>query len=128
MGGGYRPPRPKQRRAPRRRARSARIPAMARIRREEVEHIAGLARLRLSEAEAEVMTRDLESILGYVAQLGELDTRDVEPTAQAIPMETPYREDRPEASLETEVALGNAPAREGAAFAVPKVLESEDAG
>lgn len=101
---------------------------MARIRREEVEHIAALARLRLSEPEAEGMTRDLESILEYVAQLGELDTRDVEPTAQAIPMETPLRDDRPEPSLEPEVALGNAPAREGAAFAVPKVLESEDAG
>lgn len=101
---------------------------MARIRREEVAHVAGLARLRLSESEVEGMTRDLESILAYVEQLGELDTRDVEPTAHVIPVQTPFREDRPEPSLDPEAALANAPAREGAAFAVPKVLEGEDAG
>jgi aspartyl-tRNA(Asn)/glutamyl-tRNA(Gln) amidotransferase subunit C len=96
--------------------------------REEVERIAHLARLRLSQEEAEAMASDLESILGYVELLGTLDTGEVEPTSHVIPLVTPLREDRPGASYPPETAVANAPARKGSAFAVPKVLEGEDEG
>jgi aspartyl-tRNA(Asn)/glutamyl-tRNA(Gln) amidotransferase subunit C len=104
------------------------IARMAHMTREEVERIAHLARLRLSSQEAAAMASDLESILGYVELLGTLDTAQVEPTSHVIPMATPLREDRPGTSYPPEIALANAPARDGSAFAVPKVLEGEDEG
>ena len=57
-----------------------------------------------------------------------LDTSQVEPTSHVIPLATPMREDRPGASYPPETAVANAPARDGSAFAVPKVLEGEDEG
>ena len=98
---------------------------MAQITREEVERIAALARLSLSNEEAERMAADLDSILGYVATLAEVDTEGIAPTSHAIPLPTPLREDRGESSLDPEVALANAPEREGSAFVVPKVIEAE---
>lgn len=103
-------------------------PAVSRIRREEVERVAHLARLRLAPEEAEAMTADLAAILGYVEQLAELDLRDVEPTCHVIPMPTPLRDDRATEWLEPEAALANAPARLGTAFLVPAVLEGDDEG
>jgi aspartyl-tRNA(Asn)/glutamyl-tRNA(Gln) amidotransferase subunit C len=96
--------------------------------REEVERIAHLARLRLSPEEAAAMASDLESILGYVELLNTLDTADVEATSHVIPLATPMRDDRPGESFPPETAVANAPASEGSAFAVPKVLEGEDEG
>lgn len=74
------------------------------------------------------MTAELDAILDYVEQLGALDTSRVEPTAHAIPLETPTRSDEPSSSLAPEIAVSNAPRRQGTAFAVPKVLEGEDEG
>lgn len=96
---------------------------MARITRDEVQRIAALARLELADAEAERITGQLEAVLGHVEQLAELDTEGVEPTAHAIPVATPLRPDVAGPVLDPEVALGNAPAREGTAFLVPKVIE-----
>lgn len=101
---------------------------MSHMTREEVERVAHLARLRLSQEEAAAMASQLESILGYVELLDTLDTSQVEPTSHVIPLATPMREDRPEASYPPETAVANAPARDGSAFAVPKVLEGEDEG
>ena len=101
---------------------------MARITREEVLRIAHLARLRLSDEEAGAMTDHLENLLGYVAQLDEVDMEGVEPTSHVIPMATPLRADDPDGTLDPEDAVANAPARDGTAFAVPKVLEGEDEG
>ena len=101
---------------------------MSRMTREEVERIAHLARLRLSQEEASAMASDLESILGYVELLGTLDTCQVEPTSHVIPLATPMRGDRPGTSYPPETAVANAPSREGTAFAVPKVLEGEEEG
>ena len=95
---------------------------------EEVERIAHLARLRLSPQETEAMASDLESILGYVELLGTLDTEGVEETSHVIPMATPLRDDLPGSSYPPETAVANAPARDGSAFAVPKVLEGEEEG
>jgi aspartyl-tRNA(Asn)/glutamyl-tRNA(Gln) amidotransferase subunit C len=100
---------------------------MARIERSEVERIAELARLDLSDAEAVRMTADIEAILGYVAALDALDTRGVEPTTHAVPLATPLREDRAAAALDPDRALANAPERDGFAFVVPKVLDEDEA-
>ena len=101
---------------------------MSHMTREEVERIAHLARLRLSQEEAAEMASQLESILGYVELLGTLDTSEVAPTSHVIPLATPMRDDLPGTSYPPETAVANAPARDGSAFAVPKVLEGEDEG
>jgi aspartyl-tRNA(Asn)/glutamyl-tRNA(Gln) amidotransferase subunit C len=101
---------------------------VARISREEVERVARLARLSLDDAQAERMAVELDTILGYAAKLGELDTRDVEPTSHVIPLATPMRRDSETATIDPELAVANAPEREGSAFVVPKVIESEDEG
>lgn len=99
---------------------------MSRITREEVERVAALARLDLGPDEAQRMTTQLDAILDYVALLSEVDTKGVAPTSHAVPMATPLREDQPGTPLDPEDAVRNAPAREGSAFLVPKVIEGEE--
>jgi aspartyl-tRNA(Asn)/glutamyl-tRNA(Gln) amidotransferase subunit C len=101
---------------------------MSRISRAEVERVAHLARLRLEPAEAEAMTRQLEAILDYVAQLEAVDTEGVPATSHVIPLATPLRDDMPGALLAPEVAVANAPAPRGTAFTVPRVLDDEAEG
>jgi aspartyl-tRNA(Asn)/glutamyl-tRNA(Gln) amidotransferase subunit C len=101
---------------------------VAHITRGEVERIADLARLSLSDAEAERLAVELEAILAYAAQLSGLATDDVEPTSHPTEIPTPTREDVPEPPMDPELALANAPAREGSAFVVPKVIEGEEEG
>ena len=91
----------------------------------DVEHIATLARLKLSAAELERYQRDLSSVLEYVAQLNELDTAGVEPTAHPLPIHTVVREDLEAPSYDSEKALQNAPAHDGSFFTVPKVLDRD---
>ena len=93
-----------------------------RITRETVLHVAGLARLSLTEDEVDTYGRQLSAILEYMEQLNALDTSGVEPTEHVIPLETPFREDRVTPSLDLEKSLGNAPDRSGGFFKVPKIL------
>jgi aspartyl-tRNA(Asn)/glutamyl-tRNA(Gln) amidotransferase subunit C len=93
------------------------------ITRREVEHVARLARLALSEEEKELMTRQLDRILGYVDKLNELDTTQIEPTSHVIPMENVMREDAVRPSLSQDDALANAPDREPPFFRVPRIIE-----
>ena len=93
------------------------------ITREEVLRIAKLARLSLGDAEAVEMTRQLDAILEYVAQLQQLDTTGVEPTAGIGRSITPMREDEPRESLPREQALANAPKQANGAFVVPKTVD-----
>ncbi|MBC7171879.1 MAG: Asp-tRNA(Asn)/Glu-tRNA(Gln) amidotransferase subunit GatC [Polyangiaceae bacterium] len=95
------------------------------ITREEVRHVATLARLALSEDEIERMQATLDSILGYMAELSALDLEGVEPTFHAVAMAARFREDTVRPSLEREEALAAAPATEAGGFAVPRVLEGE---
>ena len=104
------------------------MPFVPRFSREEVERVAALARLRLSEEEAEGIAHDLDQFLGHVAALEQLDTTGVEPTYHAIPLPTPLRPDRAAERLDPELALANAPEREGTAFVVPKVIASDEVG
>ena len=101
---------------------------MPRISRAEVERIAHLARLRLDDAETEDALSRLEAILDYVAQLGAVDTSGVPPTVHVIPLATPTRDDVPGGMLPPELAVANAPAARGTAFAVPRVLDDEAEG
>jgi aspartyl-tRNA(Asn)/glutamyl-tRNA(Gln) amidotransferase subunit C len=96
---------------------------MARISPEEVQYIAGLARLSLSEEEIGRMARDMGQILDYVATLEALDTHGIEATAHAIPLDTPMREDEAAVGMDPELAVGGAPERSGTAFVVPKVID-----
>lgn len=87
--------------------------------------MARLARIALSDAEVDAMARDLEQILDHVAALDALDTRGVPPTLHGFDLPTPLRPDRAATPLDPELAVANAPARQGTAFLVPKVLEEE---
>lgn len=93
------------------------------ITREEVEHVALLARLELTEQEKETFTGQMDAILAYVDKLNELDTEGIVPTSHAVPMENAFREDEVRPSIGVESALANAPGRAGSFFGVPKVIE-----
>jgi aspartyl-tRNA(Asn)/glutamyl-tRNA(Gln) amidotransferase subunit C len=93
------------------------------IDRVQVEHVARLARLALTEAELDALTGQMDAILGYVEKLDALDTDGIVPTAHAVPMENAFREDAVRPSLGVEKALANAPAPAGGCFRVPKVIE-----
>jgi aspartyl-tRNA(Asn)/glutamyl-tRNA(Gln) amidotransferase subunit C len=89
------------------------------IGRDEVLHVARLARLALSEDELEPMARELSAVLDHVAKIGELDLRDVAPTSHVVEVTGGLRPDEPAASLPREVALAQAPAVSEHAFLVP---------
>ncbi|HLA85883.1 MAG TPA: Asp-tRNA(Asn)/Glu-tRNA(Gln) amidotransferase subunit GatC [Thermoguttaceae bacterium] len=92
------------------------------ISREEVEKVALLARLRLSDAELETMTAQLGDILAYVELLGELNTDSVEPMAHALDVRDVFRADEVRPSLDRDQALANAPKHDGECYRVPAVL------
>jgi aspartyl-tRNA(Asn)/glutamyl-tRNA(Gln) amidotransferase subunit C len=95
---------------------------------DEVRWVAHLARLELSEAELETMTRHLSAIVGYVDQLRQVNTDGVEPLAHALEVHNVFRDDDPAPSLSIDDALANAPDRREDAegrryYGVPAVLE-----
>jgi aspartyl-tRNA(Asn)/glutamyl-tRNA(Gln) amidotransferase subunit C len=93
------------------------------ITREDVEHVARLARLRFEEEELDRFTLQMNDILTYVEQLNELDTAHVEPTTHAMELFNVFREDEVKESIPEEAALANAPQRAGGSFRVPRVIE-----
>ncbi|MGZ8446822.1 MAG: Asp-tRNA(Asn)/Glu-tRNA(Gln) amidotransferase subunit GatC [Candidatus Deferrimicrobiaceae bacterium] len=93
------------------------------ITREEVLHVARLARLALSSAEADRMRDQLANILEYIRQLERLDTKDVVPTSHAVEMGTPFRDDYVDPFGGKEEILKNAPDREEDFFRVPRIIE-----
>lgn len=93
------------------------------ITRGEVLHVARLARLSMTEAEADHLREQLDGILGYIRQLDALDTKDVIPTSHAVKMGTPFREDTVLPFGDKEAILSNAPDREGDYFRVPRIIE-----
>lgn len=92
------------------------------ITREEVRHVADLARLELSESEEERMTGQMNGILEYMEKLNELDTAGIVPTTHAIQLQNVFRADVVRDSLDREKALANAPESDGVNFIVPKVI------
>ena len=97
--------------------------AKNRISREQVLHVAELARIELTEAEQRQLETDLSNILGYIEKLNQLDTEAVEPTFQVGDPGTPWRDDEVTNRPQPEAMLANAPAREGRLFKVPKIIE-----
>jgi aspartyl-tRNA(Asn)/glutamyl-tRNA(Gln) amidotransferase subunit C len=94
-----------------------------RISLKDVEHVARLARLELSDADKDRMRRELDGILGYIDKLRALDTDGVEPTSHAVPMTNVMRDDAPCPSFPQTDMLANAPDRSGDFFRVPKIIE-----
>lgn len=92
------------------------------ISRTDVEHVAHLARLHLSESELSIMTEQLDLILAYMQKLEELDTQDLPPTTHAIPVCNAFREDRVLPSLPQEVALSCSPKHNEEMFQVPRII------
>jgi aspartyl-tRNA(Asn)/glutamyl-tRNA(Gln) amidotransferase subunit C len=93
------------------------------ISREDVEHVARLARLGLDDAELERMTAELSHILDAMAALRQLDTSDIAPTAQVIPLRNVMRDDIARPSWPAEDILKNAPEIREQQFVVPPVLD-----
>lgn len=91
--------------------------------RDQVLHIARLARLKFSDEELDRLTPRLDAIIGYVEQLRELDVTAVEPLAHPLPLHSVFREDTPQPSLTPDEVLANAPRRYKDFFAVPPTLE-----
>src|SRR5467141_2563939 len=94
----------------------------------DVEHVARLARLALSEEEKERFTQQLGDILTYIEKMSALDTKNVPPTSHVLPLSNVWREDKVEPSTSAtlgspEEILANAPEREGPLFKVKKIIE-----
>jgi aspartyl-tRNA(Asn)/glutamyl-tRNA(Gln) amidotransferase subunit C len=89
----------------------------------DIEKVARLARLELSEDEMETFGNQLEQILTYMEQLNRLDTTGVEPTSHAIPIYNIFREDQVISSFPQEEVLGIAPEEEEGHFKVPRIIE-----
>jgi len=90
----------------------------------DIEHVAKLARLDLSEDEMARLRTQLAQILEHAARVGEVAAADVSPTASPIPRANVYRDDVPEPSLPVDEALRNAPERDGDRFRVPRIAET----
>ena len=97
------------------------------VSKKDVDYIKELARLRVSEEEAEGLVKDLNSILKYVDQLNEVDTDAVEMLVNPLYIESVYREDVVESSLTSEDFLMNAPERVEDYLKVPSVIDREEA-
>jgi aspartyl-tRNA(Asn)/glutamyl-tRNA(Gln) amidotransferase subunit C len=89
------------------------------IDRDEVLHVARLARLELDEGELRAMASELSGVLDHIARIGELDLQDVPPTAHVVEVTGRLRADEPRPSLPREVALEQAPAVQDDGFLVP---------
>jgi aspartyl-tRNA(Asn)/glutamyl-tRNA(Gln) amidotransferase subunit C len=92
---------------------------MSAVDREQILHVARLARLALGDEEVERLGGQLNDILGAVAKVGELDLGDVEPTSHPLDLVNVWDDDEPRPSLTRDQALGNAPQRDGDFFRVP---------
>lgn len=96
---------------------------MSRITIEQVKHVAHLARLAVTEEEAEKFTKHLDAIIEYAELLNELDTENVEPTTHVLDIKNVLRDDQPRSWLTQEEALKNAPDQKDGQFRVPSIIE-----
>lgn len=92
------------------------------INRDDVERVSLLARLKLSPDEGQRMTTQLTAIVGYIDQLSQLDTENVEPMAHAVPLANVFAEDIVQSSLPRASALASAPKHDEECYLVPPVL------
>ncbi|MFC4023333.1 Asp-tRNA(Asn)/Glu-tRNA(Gln) amidotransferase subunit GatC [Oceanobacillus longus] len=95
---------------------------MADISKEQVKHVAHLARLAVTDEEVEKMADELSAIIGYAEQLNELDTDGVEPTTHVLDLKNVMRKDEPKEWITQEDALKNAPDQQDGQFRVPSIM------
>ena len=88
----------------------------------DIQHLASLSSLALADDEVDGLRQDLENIIGYIEQLGELDTSGVEPTYQVTGLENVWREDEVQSGVSREALLNLAPEKQNSQVKVPKVL------
>ena len=89
----------------------------------DIDYVANLARIALSDEERSLFSKQLEEILEYIEQLKRVDVQGVEPTAHAFPVTNVWREDVVRPGLTQAEAIGNAPEARDGMFVVPKVVE-----
>ncbi len=89
----------------------------------EIEHVALLARLKLSDNEKKLFSRQVGSIIDYIHKLNELDTSDVEPTAHVVDVKNVFRADTLRPSLPRKKVLQNSPGKDDSFYTVPKIIE-----
>ncbi len=89
----------------------------------EIDHVALLSRLELTDGEKELFSEQVGSIIGYIDKLNELDTTDVEPTAHVLSIKNVFREDTVRASLPRNKVLQNSPEKDDVFYRVPKIIE-----
>ncbi|HBH62013.1 MAG TPA: Asp-tRNA(Asn)/Glu-tRNA(Gln) amidotransferase subunit GatB [Nitrospiraceae bacterium] len=89
----------------------------------EIGHVALLARLKLTDDETTLFSRQVSSIIDYIDKLNELDVKDIEPTAHVLQVKNVFREDESKPSLPREKALQNAPDSNDNFYRVPKIIE-----
>ncbi len=93
---------------------------------EQVRHVAMLARLTLTDEQVVHLGEELNSVLGHIDTIQQLDLADVEPTAHVLDVVNVMRPDEVRPGLEREVALRNAPAAEAGAFVIPRIVGGGD--
>jgi len=98
---------------------------MSALSRDEVAHVAMLARIRLTDAELDRLAGQLDQIVGFVATVGEITTEDTPPMSHPLPLENVTRDDVVRPSLTTEQALAAAPKAQADRFAVPRILDED---
>ncbi|MEH7443077.1 Asp-tRNA(Asn)/Glu-tRNA(Gln) amidotransferase subunit GatC [Bacillus sp. JJ1122] len=96
---------------------------MSRISEDQVKHVAHLARLAITEEEANTFTKQLDKIISFAEQLNELDTTNVEPTAHVLEIKNVMREDKSNQGLPREEVLKNAPEHQDGQIKVPGIME-----
>ncbi len=92
------------------------------ITKKDVEHVALLARLELTEDETAKFTEQLNAILKHAEALNQLDTTNIQPTAHPLPLNNVFREDIAKPGIPNKEALANAPEQEAGFFKVPKIV------
>lgn len=92
------------------------------ISRKDVDHVAWLARLGLTDEEKDKFTKQLGQILEHAGKISELDTSDVTPTSHALALRNVFRKDEAGECVTQDAALGNAPKKEAGGFVVPRIV------
>jgi aspartyl-tRNA(Asn)/glutamyl-tRNA(Gln) amidotransferase subunit C len=98
---------------------------MPAISRDEVAHLARLARLAVTESELDTFAGQLDVILQSVARVGEVAAEDIPPTSHSVPLTNVFRDDEPVPCLQQQAALAGAPDVEDGRFRVPRILDEE---
>ena len=93
------------------------------ITKNDVEYVAKLSRLYISEEQKEKLTQDMTAIIGFADKLSQIDTSDTQPQAHAITVENVFRDDEIKPSYKRDDILKNAPDKQAGCFAVPRIVE-----